>query len=318
MMNIHFISVFRKTGMLAGLLVLPFVVWAQPNDPHAGHGVQEDPHAGHGAQGAEESSTTTEHDPAAMEHGQMRAQGGSAPEDARDPHAYSGGYTLTEGPYAHPGPRLRLMDEHTFWGVLGNRLEYDVENDTGLYDLQAWYGTTYNRATIKLEGEISDSRLEESQTEFLWSRSISAFFDTQLGARFDQYDEGTNRNWLGFGIQGLAPYWFELDVTAYLGESGRSALSLEAEYELFFTQRLILQPRAEVTFYGKDDVDNRLGSGLSSAELGLRLRYELSRQFAPYVGIEWTGRFGDTADLRRASGESARDTVYVAGIKFWF
>ena len=130
----------------------------------------------------------------------------------------------------------------------------------------------------------------------LWSHALSAYFDTQLGARFDQYDEGVNREWLALGIQGLSPYWFELDITAYVGESGRTALTFEAEYELLLTQQLILQPRAELSLYGKDDPDNDLGSGLSDASLGIRLRYEFTRQLAPYVGVEWKTTFGGTAD----------------------
>ena len=254
-----------------------------------------------------------------MDHGDMRMQGGKAPHDARDPHAYSDGYTLTEGPYALPGPRvLKLADEHRFQALLGDRLEYDVGNDVGLFDLQGWYGTTYNRLVVKLEGKTEKDRLEESQTELLWGHAINAYFDTQLGVRLDQYDEGASREWLTVGIQGLAPYWFELDITSYLGERGRTALSLEAEYELLLTQKWILQPRVEASFYGKDDDDNGLASGLTGGELGLRLRYEFTRQFAPHVGVQWDRKFGDTADLARAAGNDDGETRYVAGLRFWF
>ena len=256
---------------------------------------------------------------AQMDHGDMQMQGGSAPADARDPHAYSDGYTLTEGPYAQPGPRqLKLADEHAFWSVLGDRLEYQEDSDSTVYDIQAWYGTTYNRLVIKVEGDIADGTLEESSTELLWGHALNAYFDTQFGVRLDQYDEGKDRQWLAIGMQGLAPYWFELDVTAYVGDDGRTALSAEAEYELLLTQRLILQPRAELNLYGKDDLDNRLGSGLSDLALGLRLRYEFSRQFSPYIGVEWTDTYGDTADYRRAAGQDTSGTQFVAGLRFWF
>lgn len=256
---------------------------------------------------------------AQMDHGDMQMQGGSAPADARDPHAYSDGYTLTEGPYAQPGPRqLKLADEHAFWSVLGDRLEYQEDSDSTVYDIQAWYGTTYNRFVIKAEGDIADGTLEESSTELLWGHALNAYFDTQFGVRLDQYDEGKDRQWLAIGMQGLAPYWFELDVTAYVGDDGRTALSAEAEYELLLTQRLILQPRAELNLYGKDDLDNRLGSGLSDLALGLRLRYEFSRQFSPYIGVEWTDTYGDTADYRRAAGQDTSGTQFVAGPRFWF
>ncbi len=256
---------------------------------------------------------------AAMDHGTMQMQGGTPPANAREPHAYSDGYTLTEGPYALPGPRqLVLADEHRFWAVLGDRIEYDDDSDTGVYDVQAWYGTTYDRLTAKLEGDLTDGRLEESQSELLWSRAFSGYFDTQVGVRFDQYDEGDNREWLALGVQGLAPYWFEVDLTAYIGNQGRSALSLEAEYDLLLSQRLILQPRTEINAYGKRDAANGIGDGLSDIALGMRLRYEFSRQFAPYVGVEWSRKFGDTADFARAVDEAVRDTVYVMGVRFWF
>ena len=256
---------------------------------------------------------------AQMDHGDMQMQGGSAPADARDPHAYSDGYTLTEGPYAQPGPRqLKLADEHAFWSVLGDRLEYQEDSDSTVYDIQAWYGTTYNRFVIKAEGDIADGTLEESSTELLWGHALNAYFDTQFGVRLDLYDEGKDRQWLAIGMQGLAPYWFELDVTAYVGDDGRTALSAEAEYELLLTQKLILQPRAELNLYGKDDAENGLGSGLSDLAVGLRLRYEFSRQFAPYIGVEWTDTYGDTADYRRAAGQDTSGTQFVAGLRFWF
>lgn len=255
--------------------------------------------------------------PMSHEMGQM--QGGSAPDNARDPHAYSGGYTLTEGPYAQAGPRqLKLADEHAFWAVLGNRLEYYEDSDSALFDLQAWYGTTFDRFVVKTEGDFDDEQLEESQTDLLWGHAFTAYFDTQLGIRLDQYDEGRNRQWLAFGIQGLAPYWFELDATIYIGNSGRSALSFEAEYELLLSQKLILQPRAELTLYGKDDPDNGLGSGLSDLSMGLRLRYEFSRQFAPYLGVEWSEAYDDTANYLRAGGQDISTTQFVAGLRFLF
>ena len=256
---------------------------------------------------------------AQMDHSEMQMQGGSAPADARDPHAYSDGYTLTEGPYAQPGPRqLKLADEHAFWSILGDRLEYQEDSDSTVYDVQAWYGTTYDRFVIKAEGDIADGTLEESSTDLLWGHAFNAFFDTQLGVRLDQFNEGKDRQWLAFGVQGLAPYWFEVDVTAYVGDDGRTALSAESEYELLLTQRLILQPRAELNLYGKDDADNGLGSGLSDLAVGLRLRYEFSRQFAPYIGVEWTDTYGDTADYRRAVGQDTSGTQFVAGLRFWF
>jgi len=248
----------------------------------------------------------------------MQPQGGDAPADARDPHAYSSGFTLTEGPYALKSEkRLKLADEHKFYALLGDRFEYNKQTDSLLFDLQAWYGTTFDRLVIKTEGDISDGNLEENQSDILWGHAISAYWDTQVGIRSDYYKEGKNRQWLAFGVQGLAPYWFELDMTAYLGEHGNSAFTLEAEYELLLTQKLIVQPRAEITLYGKDDLQNELGSGLSSSAIGFRVRYEFTRQFAPYIGVEWTNKFGNTADHAKLNGEASNDTEFVAGVKFW-
>jgi copper resistance protein B len=246
-----------------------------------------------------------------MDHGSM--QGGEPPPDARDPHAYSGGYTLD------PARPLRLADEDSFFSLMFDRLESvrTRDNTHTAYELQARYGRDYNRAVLKAEGEIDGGKLEDAHTELLWSHAVAAYWDTQLGVR---YDSGLkpDRRWLAFGLQGLAPYWFEIDATAYVGEQGRTALRFSAEYELLLTQKLILQPRIEANFHGQSDAARELGSGLSDAVAGLRLRYEIRREFAPYVGIEWSGKYGGTADHARAGGERTRKAQLVTGLRFWF
>lgn len=257
---------------------------------------------------------------AGMDHGEMDMQGGSAPPDARDPHAYSGGYTLESGPYALPGPRvLRLSDEHNFGALLVDRLErvHTRDGNATAYDMQAWFGRNYNRLVVKAEGDVSQGELQEARTELLWGHAIATFWDTQLGMRYDS-GAGPDRGWLAFGVQGLAPYWFEVDAAAYVGDNGRTALRLEAEYELLLTQKLVLQPRLEINAYGKNDEVLGIGSGLSDGAAGLRLRYEFTRQFAPYVGVERAGKFGKTADLARIAGEKTDETRWVAGVRFWF
>lgn len=251
--------------------------------------------------------------------GKMQPQGGDVPANARDPHAYSNGYTLTEGPYAMPKEnRLKLADEHSFAALLGNRLEYDDSSNSITYDFQGWYGTTFDRLVVKAEGDIIQGNIEESQTDILWGHAVSTFWDAQIGVRLDSYDEGKNRQWVALGLQGLAPYWFELDMTAYVGESGNTALTVEAEYELLLTQKLIFQPRTEISLYGKDDLQNNLGSGFSSSSIGFRLRYEFSRQFAPYLGVEWVNQYGKTADFAQLQGNDTSDKKFLAGIRFWF
>lgn len=304
------------------------VTFAQEHDLHSGHdmtGMQDSKemdHSGHDMSGMPSANKEMDHsNMAGMNHDSMsmQPQGGNAPKGARDPHAYSNGFTLTQDPYAQSGPRqLKLADEHAFWAVLGDRLEYDPDSESTVFDLQSWYGTTFQRLVIKAEGDIADGSLEEMQTDVLYSQAFNGYFDGQLGVRLDQAEEGTDRQWLAVSVQGLAPYWFEVDISGYLGEDARTALAMEAEYELLFTQRLVLQSRAELSAYGKKDLDNGIGSGLTSGEVGVRLRYEVSRQFAPYLGIEWRRSFADTADLIRSAGGTVEDTEYVAGLRFWF
>lgn len=248
------------------------------------------------------------------------AQGGAAPPDARDPHAWSGGHMLGTGQYAVAETRqLRLGDEHHYGSVRIERLER-VHTEDGVstaYDLQAWYGRDYDRIALKAEGDYAEGTLHEARTELLWSHAVAGYWDAQLGLRHDS-GTGPARTWLAAGIQGLAPYWFEVDAAAYVDGDGRTALRLAADYELLLTQRLVLQPRAEAAFYGKSDVARGLGSGLADAVVGLRLRYEPSRRFAPYLGVEWAGKYGETADLARAAGAATDETRWVAGLRFWF
>ena len=247
-----------------------------------------------------------------MDHGSMSMQGGSAPPDARDPHAYSGGYDF--GPL-----KLRMADQKNFSSLLMDNLEAAraKDNSSMEYDLQAWFGRTYDRVVLKAEGEADAGDLEDARTELLWGHAVAVYWDTQLGVRYDS-GENPDRKWLALGLQGLAPYWFEVDVTAYIGENRRSALRLDAEYEVLLTQKLILQPKVEMNFHGKADAERGLGNGLSDANVALRLRYEIRREFAPYVGIERTARFAGTADYARAAGEAAKETRFIAGLRFWF
>ena len=153
--------------------------------------------------------------------------------------------------------------------------------------------------------------------QLLYGHAFAPWWELVVGVRRD-FGPGPSRDWAAFGIQGLAPYRLDVEATAYLGESGRTALRLEAEYELLLTNRLVLQPLVQLDLYGKEDPATGTGSGLSEMEAGLRLRYEIRREFAPYVGVAWQRRFGDTADLARAAGEEVEDTRLVAGLRVWF
>nr|WP_269144559.1 copper resistance protein B [Methylicorpusculum oleiharenae] len=247
------------------------------------------------------------------DHGSMSMQGGSPPPDARDPHAYSDGYDFG------PIPRPKMGDEDNFGSLLVDRLESSTaRGSTAMtYDWQAWYGQTYDRALIRAEGEIENGTFKDARNELLWAHAITPYLDTQLGLRYDS-GKGTDRGWLAFGIQGLLPYWLYIEATAYVNEQGRTAFRLETEYDLLLTQKLILQPRIEMNFYSQRDDTRDVSSGLSNIEAGLRLRYEIRREFAPYVGVDWASRFGSAADNIRASGNAAEEVRLVAGVRLWF
>lgn len=253
------------------------------------------------------------HSAGGMDHGSMSMQGGAPPPDARDPHAYS------EGVDFGPIPRPRLGDEKNFYSILFDRLESvrTRDNSSTAYDMQAWFGRDYDRLVLKAEGEVDGGKLQDASTDLLWGHAVATYWDTQVGMRYDS-GVGPNRSWLAFGVQGLSPYWFNVEAAGYVGEQGRSAFRLRAEYELLLTQKLILTPRIESNLYGKRDPEKELGSGLSDYSLGVRLRYEIKRGFAPYIGVERVSLVGGTADYARAAGADATATRVVAGLRFWY
>lgn len=209
------------------------------------------------------------------------------------------------------------MDDRAPFGLFAfDRLER-VEGGATAWSLQASHGGDVDRFVLRSEGEHVDGSVEHADVELLWGHAIAPFWDSRVGLRQD-VGRGPDRTWAAFGVQGLAPYWFELSATAYLGTQGRTALRVEADYELLLTQRLVLQPRVELNAYGKDDPETGTGSGLSDASIGLRLRYEIRREFAPYIGLQQSRRFGDSADYARAHGDDASNLAWMAGVRIWF
>ncbi len=212
------------------------------------------------------------------------------------------------------------MDDRATFGMFAlDRLEHVAGdgNSATAWSAQGWLGGDFDKFWLRSEGVRQNGAFEHADAELLWSHAIAPFWDSQLGVRRD-FGRGPDRTWAAFGVQGLAPYWFELAATAYVGEQGRTALRFEAEYEALLTQRWVLQPRFELNAYGKDDPALHIGSGLSDAAFGLRLRYEIRREFAPYVGVEWSRRFGRSADFARADGGDASEMQWVAGVRVWF
>lgn len=182
---------------------------------------------------------------------------------------------------------------------------------------QAWIGTDLDRLWLRSEGERVGGATESADLEVLYGRSIARWWDLVAGVRHD-FKPGASQDFAAIGIQGLAPQKFEVAATAYVGSSGQTGLRLEAERDLLLTNRLILQSLVEANLHGKNDPRRGIGSGLSTAEAGVRLRYEFTRQFAPYIGIVHERAFGDTADFRRAEGEDRSDTRLLAGLRIWF
>ncbi len=203
--------------------------------------------------------------------------------------------------------------------VTFNRLEaWDADHGTG----QAWEGSAsiggdVQRLWLRSEGEREGGRTASSDLEVLYGRGITPWWDVVAGVRHD-FRPTSSQTWAALGVQGMAPYFFEVSATAYLGESGRFAAALEVEYEMLLTNRLILQPLLELEFNAQDDPLRHVGSGLSKAEAGLRLRYEVTRRFAPYVGVAHERTFGRTADYHDAEGDASRDTRVVVGARIWF
>ncbi|WP_242163218.1 copper resistance protein B [Lysobacter sp. M15] len=220
--------------------------------------------------------------------------------------------------FAHAGNHA-VHDNTIQYYVLLDRLEaFDADEGTGLeWEAQSWIGTDLNKLWLRSEGERTGGHTEAVDLEVLYGRAFAPWWDLVVGVRHD-FEPGDSQDFLAIGVMGLAPYKFEVEATAYLGERGQTAARFEVEYETLLTNRLILQPQIEVNLYGKDDLRRGIGSGLSTAEAGLRLRYEFTRQFAPYIGIVHERAFGRTADFRRDEGEDADDTRLVAGVRIWF
>lgn len=246
---------------------------------------------------------------AGMSMGAM--QGGSAPPDARSPDYSDGvGYGHMPGMDMTP-PKVGqlLLDE--LEAVHGR----DANGQA--WKLQAWYGGDLDKLWLRSEGDRSGGRVQDGSAEVLWNHLFSAYWSSQLGVRRD-VGTGPGRTWAAFGVEGLAPYFFNVEATAYVGQSGRTAARFNVSYDVLFTQRLILAPEFELNAYGKADPARRLGAGVSDASLAVRLRYEIRRQFAPYLGVNWVRRFGATAGYARRDHQPVFDPQIVAGLRIWF
>lgn len=242
----------------------------------------------------------------------LAASGGQA-----QPHHGAGGATMAEA----RADMYHHMGGQTFTLVSADRLEYVGGGDHDLlaWDVDVWHGGDLQKVWFKSEGErgLDGAGTESFEVQALYSRAVSPYFDLQVGVRHD-FEPGPSRTHGVIGVQGLAPYWFEVDVAAFVSERGDVTARAEIEYELLLTQRLILQPRLELGFAAQRVPERALGRGLTEIEAGVRLRYEIRREFAPYVGVERHRISGDSRALARAAGQDPDDVIWVAGVKLWF
>jgi copper resistance protein B len=220
-----------------------------------------------------------------------------------------------------PGLKPPVEDNQVFAHVLFDQLEGRTNGpDNALrWDGEAWVGTDMNRLWLKSEGFVGSGTVSDGDHEALYDRPIPhmRYFDAQVGVRAD-LDSGPRRAWAAVGIEGLAPYFFQFAPTLYIRDGGNVAGRLTGSYDLLLTQRWIVQPEAELNFYSKDDPGRGIGSGLSDLDTGVRLRYEISRKFAPYVGFAYSAKYGNTASYSRQAGESTSDPRFVFGLRLWY
>jgi copper resistance protein B len=273
--------------------------------------VQTQSHGGHG--GSQEK-------PKAVATGQDHSAHQNPPEQKEYPPGIP---PITDQDREAAFPKLdgqhTVHDDDVHYYVLFDQLEWQTGD--GLsganWDTNGWIGKDVNRFWFRTEGDSEAGELDDAQAHALYGRAIHRWWDLVAGVRQD-FGPGPARTWAAVGIQGLAPYWFEVEATAYVGESGRTHFRFETEYELLLTNRLILQPQVEIEIYGKSDPERRIGAGLSSLDTGLRLRYEFRREFAPYVGVTWNRKFFGTGDLAEAAGEETSAARLALGVRVWF
>lgn len=245
-------------------------------------------------------------------------QGGDAPANARSSD-YSDGYE-----YRHMAG-WEDTDEIVFGKLIADQMEHRSNNhgsNSLRWDVQGWRGTDYNKLWMKFEGDHElSTRVGSLELQTLYSHAVSAFWDVQIGARYDQsYGVGANnhRIFAVLGLQGLAPYWFDLEPALFVSDKGDVSARMTGTYDLLFTQRLILQPRLEINVALADVPQFGVGKGVNDMQLGLRLRYEITREFAPYVGIAQQQKFGTTANLARTAGVAVNNVSLMAGLRWWF
>lgn len=282
-----------------------------PIDPHAGHDmptqpeVAVDPHAGH-AMGAAVDGPAAASLPV--------GQAGPPPinrDNFADRDFDVGAMTRARSLLAHDHGGARVSK------LQADVLEWRPKGDGYGWDVEGWYGGDINRFAFKTEGDgKAPTGVQAGEVQLLYSRAIARYTDVQAGLRYDV--EPRSRAYATLSVDSMFPYWFEAEGSLFLSEKGDALVRLKGSYDFRLTQRLVLQPRAELEFSAQDIRESSIGSGLSKGEFGLRLRYEIRREFAPYVGVQHERVFGNTADFVRSQGEGVRSTQFVVGLSAFF
>lgn len=306
--------------MIRVLLFLAACSTAPVLAQHQGHQATDDPHAGHGGE-PPPAEHRTEHDsPPGPEPDKDPPTSPPPPEAfAGPPHAAD---RLFDGS-AMAAARERLAMEEggmTSGAFVADRFEagFGDGEEHYLWDIYGWYGGDLRKLWFKSEGEGNfDGGADAAELQALFSRAVTPFFDLQAGIRYDFLPD-PERAHLVLGLQGLAPYWFEIDAAAFLSDRGDLTARIEGEYDLRITQRLLLQPRLELELAARDLPELGIGSGLSTIDAGLRLRYEIRRELAPYVGVGWERKLGSTADFARTAGDDASAWSVLLGLRGWY
>lgn len=242
------------------------------------------------------------------------------------PNAYDSRQSLAESQEPGSDWPAPVHDDQRFTFLRAEQLEYrlrDTGQDVARWEAQGWHGGDYQRLWLKTEGEQSIEGTSEGEAEVqaLYSRLIAPFWDFQVGARYDKrWGPGPDRDrWFGVvGVQGFSPYEFETELALFVSEDADVSARLTATTDFLITQRLILQPRFETEIAAQKVPEFQVGQGVNYADLGMRLRYEFKREFAPYVGVNWIRNLGETEDLIRGDGGHATDLALVFGVSIWF
>ena len=322
--------------LLAGAALIAAPAMAQDHSAHQHHDHHD--HARHQAAPAPVPASAAEPQEDHSAHGQMdhsqhampmvdKSAPAAAPETAVPPRALSGPLHAADAIWGERAMAEARAANHRMHGsmttgmVLLERLEARIPTGGGedgwLWDAQAHYGGDLDKFVLKSEGEGEfGGAIEDAEVQALWSHAIGPFFDLQAGARLDL--EPDTRSHLVLGLQGLVPYMWHVDLAAFLSDRGDLTARLEGEYDQKITQSLILQPRLELELAAQDIPERGLGAGLAKIEPGLRLRYEIVPEFAPYLGVEYEAKLGETADLARAAGEDAAGWKFLIGLRAWF